>query len=334
MIPSCSHWRPRRGILLCLLCLLCVALTLLFSLIMLIWYGVNSDRYYMHPLITQLIPAGHCACQTSTTFECSSCLGCSRQNSLVNQLSPPPNIWTFDYARDARNHGLDKPKCDAAFPGLFEDPLRASRYWEANGRLAMGDVDNVRLEHGMARAFIHSGELHVVAARPRSEDHRRKMLAVLSSMHRALVADPERASRRDIELIFSVEDKVEDVADSHDPVWVFARSGIEQAVWLMPDFGFWAWDRPSTMLGPYDQVVDRIQRLDVPWEEKKRQLVWRGKPSFAPKLRRALLEAARDQPWGDVKQVDWREKTNVMKMEDHCRYMFIAHVEGTYLPNQ
>jgi hypothetical protein len=182
----------------------------------------------------------------------------------------------------------------------------------------------------MARAFISNGELYVVAARSKGEDHRRKILGTLSSVHRALAADPERASRRDIEFVFSVEDKVEDVTNPDWPVWVFSRRPNEEGVWLMPDFSFWAWDNPNNYMGPYDQVVDRIKRLDIPWAEKKPQLVWRGKPSFAPKLRRALMEAARDKPWGDVKQVDWSTGENVLKMEDHCHYMFIAHVEGKF----
>ena len=125
-----------------------------------------------------------------------------------------------------------------------------------------------------------------------------------------------------------MEDKVEDVTNSDHPVWTLARSATEEAVWLMPDFGFWAWENIQNSIGPYDQVVNRIKRADIPWSEKKPQLVWRGKPSFAPKLRRALMEAARDQPWGDVKQVDWDQRTNIIPMEDHCQYMFIAHVEG------
>ena len=326
-LPSCSHWRPRRGVLQYFLCFIA---TLSFGLILVIWYGVNSDRDYLHPLVTQLLPAGHCACQTSTTFECSSCLSCP-QTRLVKQLNPSAN-WRFEYIRDARNEGLDRMQCDASFPGLFEDPVRAEKYWESHGKLAMEDLDAVRLEYGMARAFIYNGELYVVSAFPKGEDHRRKILAVLGSIHRALVADPHRGSQRDIEFVFSVEDKVEDVTNPDNPVWVFARSALEEAVWLMPDFGFWAWDRPQNMLGPYDQVVERIERLDIPWSEKKRQLVWRGKPSFAPKLRRALLDASRDKPWGDVKQVDWRDKTNMIKMEDHCKYMFIAHVEGKNTP--
>lgn len=62
--------------------------------------------------------------------------------------------------------------------------------------------------------------------------------------------------------------------------------------------------------------------------DKYPQLVWRGKLSFAPKLRRGLLEAARDQDWNDVKQLDWNAKHNYLTLDEHCKYQFIAHVEG------
>ncbi|KAJ5089070.1 hypothetical protein N7532_007754 [Penicillium argentinense] len=219
-------------------------------------------------------------------------------------------------------------------PGRLPGTLRGRRPRPAalacSGGLVTENLDAITIQPGMARAFISQGNLHVVAARAKGEDHRRKILGVLSSIHRALVADRDRAAQRDIEFVFSVEDKVEDVTNPEHPVWVFARTPTEEGVWLIPDFSFWAWDNPNNYIGPYDQVVDRIQRLDIPWDEKKPQLVWRGKPSFAPKLRRALMEAARDKPWGDVKQVEWSTGTNVLKMEDHCHYMFIAHVEGVY----
>ena len=285
---------------------------------------MNSDRDYIHPVLAQLIPAGHCACQASTTFQCSTCLSCP--NTGLHGNSSPR--WVFEYFRDARNEALDHLQCQAAFPGLFEDVARAERYWRSLGGVVTDDLDAIHLQPGMARVFITQGQLQVVAVRAMGEDHRRKILGVLSSIHRALVADRDRATRRDIEFVFSVEDKVEDVTSPKYPVWVFARTPMEEGVWLMPDFSFWAWDNPNNYIGPYDQVVDRIKRLDIPWDEKKPQLVWRGKPSFAPKLRRALIEAARDKPWGDVKQVEWSSGTNVLKMEDHCHYMFIAHVEG------
>lgn len=285
---------------------------------------MNSDRDYIHPILTQLIPAGHCACQTSTTFECSTCLSCSE----AGQQLPSSPQWKFEYPRDARNEALDCMQCQAAFPGLFEDIARGQKYWRSLGGLVIEDLDAIHIQPGMARAFISQGHLYVVAAQAKAEDHRRKILGVLSSIHRALAADRDRVTRRDIEFVFSVEDKVEDVTSADHPVWAMARTATEESVWLMPDFSFWAWDNPNNYIGPYDQVVDRVKRMDIPWDEKKPQLVWRGKPSFAPKLRRALMDATRDKDWGDVKQVDWSTGTNVLRMEDHCHYMFIAHVEG------
>lgn len=291
---------------------------------------MNSDRDYIHPILTQLIPAGHCACQTSTTFECSTCLSCSE----IGLQLPSPSQWKFEYPRDARNEALDNLQCQTAFPGLFEDISRGQKYWRSLGGLATEDLDAIHIRPGMARAFISQGHLHVVASQTKGEDHRRKILGVLSSIHRALAADRDRVTRRDIEFIFSVEDKVEDVTSADHPIWTFARTSTEERVWLMPDFGFWAWDNPKNYIGPYDQVVDRIARMDITWGEKRPQLVWRGKPSFAPKLRRALMDATRDKDWGDVKQVDWSTGANVLRMEDHCHYMFIAHVEGKLMHTQ
>ncbi|KAJ5177214.1 uncharacterized protein N7482_003091 [Penicillium canariense] len=285
----------RRG-----LSLLCVIGSVFCFVILVFWYGMNSDREYIHPILTQLLPAGHCACQTSTTFQCSTCVSCADSSSLQQSTSPG---WGFQYARDARNEALDQMQCQAAFQGLFEDVTRGERFWRAHGGgLVTEDLDAITIQPGMARAFISQGYLHVVTARAKGEDHRRKILGVLSSIHRALAADRDRASRRDIEFVFSVEDKVEDVTNPEYPVWVFARTPMEEGVWLMPDFSFWAWDNPQKLY------------------------------CFAPKLRRALIEAARDKPWGDVKQVNWDTGSNVLRMEDHCQYMFIAHVEGEFFP--
>ncbi|PYI16081.1 hypothetical protein BO99DRAFT_484116 [Aspergillus violaceofuscus CBS 115571] len=291
-----SHrWRLRQNHL-----LQTVYLMGLFSVIgiVLIWYGVNSDREYIYLLLTQVIPAGHCACLTSTTFQCASCLNCAYKG-------PPPQIgllaastWKFEAGRDGDNQALSRAQCMPSFPGLFEDILRAGTFWRAHGGLDVKHLDNIPLKHGMARAFIQRGELYVI-------------LAVLSAIHRALITNPERAPKQDLEFVFSVEDKVTDVTTGDQPIWAFARSAGEEAVWLMPDFGYWAWENVQNSIGPYDQVVDHIKCTEIPWSQKNRQLVWRGKPSFAPKLRRALMDAARGQPWGDVKG-----------------YMFIAHVEG------
>lgn len=292
-----------------------------------LWYGMNSDRDNVHPVLNQLIPAGHCACQTSTTFNCSSCLTCSSAPATQSTTSSS-ELWSFQYGRDDRRTDLDKAQCDASFPGLFEDVGRGVTYWEKRGYITSKRLDKVELRNGMTRAIIHDGQLYVVETRSAQEDHRRKTLATLSSMYRALQS--MRDNQLTIEFIFSIEDRVDDIGGAGHPLWVLGRKATEESVWLIPDFGFWAWDNKFNHLGPYSKVVDQIKKLEVntPWSAKEDKLVWRGKLSFSPKMRRGLLEVARSQPWGDVKELAWNRKSNFISMEDHCRYKFIAHVEG------
>ncbi|KAL4915636.1 glycosyl transferase family 90-domain-containing protein [Aspergillus aurantiobrunneus] len=305
---------------LCFLCVLSVGAGVV------LWYGVNSDKDDLHPILTQVIPAGHCACETAAVFECSTCLTCSHQD--LTPSPPPSQPWEFESQRDAQNTGLSRSQCSAAFPGLFEDVMRAGTYWRTQGGVATAELDAIPLNQGMGRARIANGELYVIAVRAHGEDHRRKIVAALSAMHRALVTDADRTTRPEIEFVFSVEDKLADVAGPEHPVWTLARTANEEAAWLMPDFGYWAWDHLRTAIGPYDEVVQAAAGYDMPWEEKQQQLVWRGKLSFAPKLRRALMDATRDRPWADVQPVDWHSKSNFLAMDEHCKYMFIAHVEG------
>ncbi|KAK2740937.1 hypothetical protein FQN57_005941 [Myotisia sp. PD_48] len=288
---------------------------------------MNSDKDNIPPLLTQLIPAGHCTCATSTTFSCGGCLA---SISLNKPETTSPSKWTFQPDRDKNNIGLDQRKCELSFPGLFEDVKRAVRFWEEG--IPGEAVNTIKLSNGMAKARIQNGELYILEVRSAQNDHRRKILAILSSIHRALSAHPKPDSEKpwNFDFVFSVEDRVQDVGGRNHPIWVLGRKASEEAVWLIPDFGFWAWENLSNSLGPYSEVVERINtnELGLGWDSKTPKLVWRGKLSFAPKLRRGLLDAARNKPWGDVKELIWSRKDNFISMEDHCKYMFIAHVEG------
>ena len=170
----------------------------------------------------------------------------------------------------------------------------------------------------------------MIATRAMGEDHRRKIVVTLSAMYRLLSASPTRETTPNIEFIFSVEDRVDDVGAVGHPIWVFSRKASEESVWLMPDFGYWLWGHLSNNIRPYGQAVDRVLATEssLPFLEKTKKLVWRGKLSFTPKLQRALLDTARNEEWGDVKELDWSKKANFLSMEDHCKYMFIGHVEG------
>jgi len=62
--------------------------------------------------------------------------------------------------------------------------------------------------------------------------------------------------------------------------------------------------------GPFDEVVDQIiqdeRKGGVTWESKIPKLFWRGKLPMAPKLRNALVAAAKGKSWSDVEL--WRQK--------------------------
>ncbi|THC87639.1 hypothetical protein EYZ11_012913 [Aspergillus tanneri] len=262
--------------------------------------GVNSDRDNIPSLLNHLIPAGHCA-------------------------------WRYNPVYDAQNLSLSDSQCQLFFPGLFEDITRAHNIWDSRGDIVIEDLEAIELVEGMALAVIVNGQLYVRAARARNGDHCRKILVILSSIYKALVTNPIQ-SRPPTEFIFSVEDRLDGVAGPGHSLWILARKANEESVWLMPDFGFWSWnnDHTDSPIGPYSLVVGRIRRQEekeAPWNEKKSKLLWRGKLSFAAKMRRGLLEAAKNQPWGDVKELDWGRKDDFMAMMDHCRYRLIADVE-------
>lgn len=163
--------------------------------------------------------------------------------------------------------------------------------------------------------------------------NREKAVSALATLHRALVSAPDHGSVPNIEFVFTVEDLP---AQPQKPLWVLARRANDDDLWLIPDFGFWSWDMEQ--LGALSEVAaEAIQRESVePWDLKQEKLVWRGKLNFAPKLRRALLDAARGKSWSDVGQVRWGDpdfKAHFVGPVDQCNYMFIAHAEGMDLPS-
>lgn len=202
--------------------------------IFLMWFGTNSDQDNVPPLLTQLIPAGHCTCESSTSFECGDCLSCLNSSSQLSEPEHQP-IWNFQYGRDDRDLSLSPKQCQESFPGLFQDTHRGVKYWTSQGGLSSQDLNNVPFNDGMAQAVISNGELYIVAVKAKGEDHRRKILATLGSIHRVLAASSRNQdSLPPIGFIFSIEDRVDDVHASGHPVWVLSRKPSEESVILIP----------------------------------------------------------------------------------------------------
>jgi hypothetical protein len=166
--------------------------------------------------------------------------------------------------------------------------------------------------------------------------------ATLNSLHRALMAFPERHLLPSIEFIFTTEDFANDPT-GRGPVWAYSKRDADDSVWLMPDFGYWAW--PEVPIGPYHEVRRRIAAIDdgetatdgtyspgLQFQDKKKQLVWRGSLATNPGIRSKLLKSAQGRSWASVRVIDWDDENdirfNLLPIEDHCRYMFLAHTEG------
>lgn len=306
---------------------------LIIFLVTAILYGTRTESLSLPPLVKEVLPAGRCLCEYSTTFQCDTCLDCAATQTLVsNTTSDEDEQWVFSFRRDAHNYGLDEDQCQAAFPGLFEDIGRARKYRKRFGKVTAQDL-SFTLTKGMVRAMIFDGELYVLQTFLVDNVNRQKAIGALASLHRAIVTSRQRNALPNIEFVFSVEDIP---AQPKSPLWALSRRAQDEALWLIPDFGFWAWDMPQ--LGTFSEVADEaMQRESIePWDQKQEKLVWRGKVTMAPKLRRALLDAAKGKSWSDVGPIKWSgPNTNEQFLGpvDQCNYMFIAHAEGTLHPH-
>ena len=182
---------------------------------------------------------------------------------------------------------------------------------------------------GLLNNRLTQSQLYVIQIVCKGEDHRKKVVATLASIYRAMTATPWRRDLPNVEFIFTIEDMAD---DPDHPLWVLTRRIEDHQLWLMPDFGFWSWNVDG--IGPYTQVVSEIstREVDRKWDKKEEKLVWRGKLSFAPKLRRALLDAAHDKSWSAVRALQWFSEDSMMNdfmsSVDQCNYLFIAHTEG------
>lgn len=164
--------------------------------------------------------------------------------------------------------------------------------------------------------------------------------ATLFSLNRALSAFPDRHLLPAIEFIFTTDDFRDRLGGS---IWAYSKRDEDEDVWLMPDFGYWSW--PEVQIGPYREVRRRIAAVDdgevapdgvvipgLAFADKKKQLVWRGSVATAPEIRNQLIETTRGKSWASVHILNWDNEENLrnflLPMEEHCRYMFLAQVEG------
>ncbi|PKY07178.1 hypothetical protein P168DRAFT_324613 [Aspergillus campestris IBT 28561] len=269
--------------------------------------------------------------------------------ALKSSMIPPPKDgsfgrcangtekWEFVAGRDANNHGLSEEQCLAAFPKLFVEADKSVEGRKAN-LVKYEELDELVMEDGMFRALIYNGELYVVDYADMTYTQTRAK-STLSSLNRALQAVPDRHNIPNVEFVLSSDD----FSNGKGPVWSYSKRDEDSTVWLMPDFGYWSW--PEVKVGPYKEIRRRIAAVDdgevapdgsvtpgMSFQDKRKQLLWRGSVNTNHEIRGKLLKAVQGQSWGSVRVIDWDEENdvrfNLLPMEEHCRYMFLAHTEG------
>ncbi|KAK2804030.1 hypothetical protein FQN51_002560 [Onygenales sp. PD_10] len=244
--------------------------------------------------------------------------------------------WEFVVERDGDNYGLSRGQCQKAFPKLFLEIEKAVVARQGR-KITFDEINSKPLKRSMVRAMIYQGELYVIGFEDMKYTFTRAK-ASLNALNRALSAIPNREEIPNVEFIFTSED----YHDEPDPVWVYSKRETDTWAWLMPDFGYWSW--PEIKAGQYRNVRKRIAAVDegsvingketpgLKFQDKQKQLLWRGNIATMPELRGKLLEVTQGKPWSSVRPLEWGNEESIrndyVALEDHCRYMFLAHVEG------
>ncbi|KAF7717414.1 Glycosyl Transferase Family 90 protein [Penicillium ucsense] len=245
----------------------------------------------------------------------------------VDTVYPPPVHdgpfdGSWDYMRDKDNLLLKQGECMQAFPGLFDEVERAKRDRQLHP-ITIQEIDSIQPRNGYVRAMIYDQQLYVIA----TEGHiYSREIATLQALQRALVTSPERLPN--IEFALNSDDRIDSVA-----LWGYARREQDKNIWLMPDFGYWSW--PETKAGSVKEVVLRTEMAEqlqnLSWENKIPKILWRG-ATMGLKLREKLIKVTANQPWADVKALEWRNhdsmRDDLKSMSDHCEYKYLVHTEG------
>ncbi|KAL4952704.1 glycosyl transferase family 90-domain-containing protein [Aspergillus filifer] len=273
----------------------------------------------------------------------------------TTQADPSQGTWTFDPHRDANNHALSHSQCQSAFPKLYTSIDRtANTLFQKNKLITYEQIDTLHKAggvdgngNGLIRGAIIKGQLHIIDFGPQPYTFSRGK-ATLHALNRALVADPEKKTLPDVEFVLSTDDFT---PVGMGPVWSYSKrvlseegegeeEGNDSNVWLMPDFGYWSW--PEVKVGSYMDIRARIASVDsdeavkegtgIQFHDKKKQLLWRGSVTSNADIRSSLLTTTRGKSWSSTREINWDDpestKTDVVPMEDHCAYQFLAHTEG------
>lgn len=253
------------------------------------------------------------------------------QHSESTHFQATNSGWQFDYKRDGKNYGLTEEQCNVAFPELFKEIDRAVEHRKEKwGEITLDEVEVGWRGDGIVRAMIHDNQLYVIDPHAVwDSNHRPRTLATLHSLHRAISA--YSGELPNIEFSFTVHDFALHDRNGNETTWAYTRLPDQEKLWLMPDFGLWGW--PDVGLRSYAEFQSVLDYEEDEFVDKIPKLVWRGSLAVGSHdVRAGLVKHSKDQPWSDVLELDWSNRTNIeerlITMQDHCAFMFVAQTEG------
>ena len=247
---------------------------------------------------------------------------------------PQKGEWSYEPERDARNVGLSRAQCDAAFPDLYYEIDRAVEVWQKRKhKISRHDIDISWRNDAAFQVLIEDNQLRILETKNtyQNDGYRKRTLYMLSQLHRALLgAAAAGEGVPDVEFSVTVDDISlipNTQMDTHS-IWAFTRRLVDRdqdRLWLMPDFNFFA---SSPIGSSYLDMQRRAKLHDKFIVDKIPKAVWRGARWTNAGMRGHLLDLTKDREWADVKETDLKNGTNIMAMDDLCRYMFVVHTEG------
>ena len=209
--------------------------------------------------------------------------------------------WTYEWRRDRNNYALSSDQCYSAFPELYFEIDRAIGHWSGR-EISSETIELWEGNEAGVRVLLHDQKLRVVHSRGMERnDFRFRIFAMLYQLERA-IASVEGGSGTfpDTEFTIAVDDWPHLPTTDNQTVWAVTRAldkPDNDAVWVIPDFTFWA--APHS----YEDEQTAARDHDCPVREKNPMVFWRGTGQMSPDQRDKLLEVTRNRNWADVKEV-------------------------------
>ena len=118
--------------------------------------------------------------------------------------------WLFDSKRDARNIGLGRAQCDAAFPDLYQEIDRAVGVWQKREHtILQEDIDITWRKDAAFQALIYDNQLRILKTKGTygNDGYRKRTLFALSQINRALLGAAAAGEKvPDAEFAVTVDD--------------------------------------------------------------------------------------------------------------------------------